>query len=72
MSNPRIAPKAILREKLRMGRLGVSVVNEQGGGIFSAEFLTHKTAKCFIEWRLEELLAQGAKYVDIVDRDAQT
>ncbi len=25
-----------------------------------------------MELRLEELLAQGAKYVDVVDKDAQT
>ncbi len=55
-----------------MGQLGVSVVNELGADILSAEFVTHKNAKRFIEWRLEELLARGAKYVDMVDKDAQT
>jgi carbon monoxide dehydrogenase subunit G len=55
-----------------MGRLGVSVRNTLGAQILSAEFLTHKTAKCFIEWRIEALVAQGAKYVDVIDKDAQT
>ncbi len=55
-----------------MGRLVVSVPNESGAHIFSAEFPSHSSAKCFIEWRIEELLAQGAKYVDMADKDAAT
>jgi hypothetical protein len=55
-----------------MGRLIVSVVNESGAQCFSAEFPTHKNAMCFIEWRIEELLAQGAKYIDMVEKDSQT
>lgn len=55
-----------------MGRLIVSVLNESGTHIFSAELSTRKIAKCFIEWRIEELLAQGAEYIHMVDEDAQT
>lgn len=52
-----------------MNRLDVSVLNEAGAKLFSAQFPSHSTAKSFIEWRIEELLAQGAKYVDMVDKD---
>ncbi len=52
-----------------MDRLVVSVLNEWGAKLFSAQFPSHSTAKSFIEWRIEELLAQGAKYIDMVDKD---
>lgn len=55
-----------------MGCLVVSVLNESGARQFSAEFPSHKTAKNFVEWRIEELLDQGAKYVVVADKDAQT
>jgi hypothetical protein len=55
-----------------MDRLVASVLNESGARLFSAEFASHKAVKNFIEWRIEELLAQGAKYVDMIDEDAQT
>ncbi len=43
-----------------MGRLVVSVLDGSGARQFSAEFPTSKTAKDFVEWRIEELLDQGA------------
>lgn len=52
-----------------MGRLAVSVLNELEAHVFSAEFPTHTIAKNFIEWRIEDFLAQGAKYVDMIDKD---
>ncbi len=55
-----------------MDRLVVSVLNESGAELFSAGFPSHKTAKSFIEWRIEELLANGAKYVDLLDQDIRT
>jgi hypothetical protein len=55
-----------------MGCLVVSVLNESGARQLSAGFPSHKTAKDFVEWRIEELLAQGARYVVVADRDAQT
>ncbi|WP_363351501.1 hypothetical protein [Methylocystis echinoides] len=51
-----------------MDRLVVSVVNGTGERLFSAEFPSYKAAKSFVEWRIEELLASGAKYIDMVDR----
>ncbi len=52
-----------------MDRLVVSVLNDSGTQLLSAGFPSHSTAKSFIEWRIEELLAQGAKYIDMVDKD---
>lgn len=52
-----------------MDRLDVSILNESGAKLFSAQFAPHSTAKSFIEWRIEELLTQGAKYIDMVDKD---
>lgn len=55
-----------------MSHLSVSVLNEWGGIIFSDQFPTRKSAKDFIEWRIEELLAQGATDIVLVDKTAQT
>jgi hypothetical protein len=71
----RIPTRAINRtrkESSPMGCLVVSVLNESGARQFSAEFPSHKTAKDFVEWRIEELLAQGARYVVVADKDTQT
>ncbi len=54
-----------------MRRLVVSVLNESQACQFSAEFPTSKAAKDFIEWRIEELLDQGAAYVVVADKDTQ-
>ncbi len=55
-----------------MGRFVVSVLDASGARQFSAEFPTPKTARDFIEWRIEELLDQGAKYILVADNDTQT
>ncbi len=55
-----------------MDRLVVSVLDESGARQFSAKFPTPKTAKDFIEWRIEELLDQGATYIVVTEKDAQT
>ena len=55
-----------------MGCLVVSVLNESGARQLSAGFPSHKTAKDFVEWRIEELLAQGARYVVVAEKNAQT
>lgn len=54
-----------------MDRLAVSVLNELGERLFSAEFSSNGAAKNFIDWRIEDLLAQGAKFIDMVDKDTQ-
>jgi hypothetical protein len=55
-----------------MSHVSVSVLNEWGGLIFSANFPSRKSVKNFIEWRIEELLAQGAMDILLVDNTAQT
>ncbi len=55
-----------------MRRLVVSVLNESGVRQLSAEFPTPKAAKHFIEWRIEELLDDGAAYVVVADTETQT
>lgn len=39
-----------------MDRLAVSVLNELGERLFSAEFSSHSAAKNFIDLRIEDLL----------------
>jgi hypothetical protein len=55
-----------------MGCLVLSVLNESGARQFSAEFPSDKAAKDFVEWRIEELLAHGARYVVVAEKDALT
>jgi hypothetical protein len=60
------------RGTLCMSHLSVSVLNEWGGLIFSGKFPSRKSAKDFIEWRIEELLAQGAMDIVLVDNTSHT
>ncbi len=55
-----------------MSHLDVSVLNDLGVSIFSGRFPSRKSTMDFIEWRIEQLLAQGATYVVMVNKDAQT
>ncbi len=55
-----------------MSHLGVSALNEAGASIFSGQFPTRKSAMNFIEWRIEELLAQGAIDIVVIEFTAQT
>ncbi len=55
-----------------MGRFAVSTLNEFGTRQLSAEFASHKAARDFVECRIEELLAQGARYVVVADNGAHT
>ncbi len=55
-----------------MASLAVSVLDELGAVLTSAEFATPKAARDFVEWRIEELLYEGAEYVVVADTDAQT
>lgn len=55
-----------------MSHLGVSALNETGAPIFSGEFPTRKNAMDFIEWRIEELLARGARDIVVMEFTTQT
>jgi hypothetical protein len=55
-----------------MGHFVVSVVSELGVSLFSATFPSRKRAMDFVEWRIDELISQGATYVVMVDNAAQT
>ena len=50
-----------------MGRLVLSVLNGFGARQLAAELPSHEAVKDFVEWRIEELLAQGARYVVVAD-----
>ena len=55
-----------------MGRLVLSVLNGFGARQLAAELPSHEAVKDFVEWRIEELLAQGARYVVVAEENAQT
>lgn len=55
-----------------MSHVSVSVLNEWGGLILSNHFPCRKSVKDFIEWRIEDLLAQGATDIVLIDNTAQT
>jgi len=55
-----------------MGRLVLSVLNGFGARQLAAELPSHEAVKDFVEWRIEELLAQGARYVVVAEKNAQT
>jgi hypothetical protein len=54
-----------------MCRLVVSVLNQFGAPLFSAEFPSQKTAKDFIAWRIEEFIEQGAAQLVVFEKAAQ-
>ncbi len=55
-----------------MARFAVSVLDGSEMVLTSAEFNTQKAARDFIEWRIEELLDDGAAYVIIPDKNVRT
>ncbi len=55
-----------------MARFAVSVLDGSGAVLTSAHFAALKAAKDFVEWRIEELLDDGAAYVVLADKDART
>jgi hypothetical protein len=52
--------------------IAVSVTDETGTALFSAEFSSPTYAKDFIEWRIEDWLSKGAVYVTTTDKCTQT
>jgi hypothetical protein len=50
----------------------VSVFNEFGALQFSAEFPTPKAVQQFTEWRIEELLDNGAKHLVVFEAQTRT
>ncbi len=51
-----------------MAELVVSIQDERGATQFCAEFTTLKAVRKFVEWRIEEFLDRGAKYVVVAAR----
>ncbi len=53
-------------------RFAVSVFNGASNCQISASFATFSEARNFVEWRIEDLLDAGAKYLVVCDVEART
>ncbi len=55
-----------------MASVAVSVLDDSGDVLVAAQFATPKAARDFVEWRIEELLYEGAALVVVADADEGT